>query len=342
MYKIAIAGCGMMANTWIEYALQRNDCQIVAFIDIIEAHAQEKNEKYQLSIPIYTTLKKAMVSQPIDIVFDITPPDQHFEMVKTALEGGCHVFGEKPMSDSLANSYKLVEIANTTGKEYFVMQNRRYLPYIYGFKKFLQSGELGNIGQLSANFQLNPHFGGFREDMESPLIADMAIHTFDAARFLLNKSPVSVYCKEFNPSWSWYKGDASAICIFEMEDGSIFDYRGCWCANGLNTTWESEWRASCEKGSALWDGAQKMYYEIEGLGSKKTGLADEENNSNEQIKEISPFALPNEAHYGCIDEMFESLKLGKRPQTDCRDNIKSIEMVFKAIESAKTNKVVMI
>lgn len=107
---------------------------------------------------------------------------------------------------------------------------------MYAIRDFLRAGLLGGIGQLSANFQLNPHFGGFRDEMESPLIADMAIHTFDAARFIMGKNPVSVYCKEFNPAWSWYKGDANAVCIFEMSDGSVFDYRGSWCANGLCTS----------------------------------------------------------------------------------------------------------
>ena len=55
-----------------------------------------------------------------------------------------------------------------------------------------------------------PHFGGFREEMAHPLLVDMAIHAFDAARYLLGADPVSVYCEAFNPAWSWYAGDAAA------------------------------------------------------------------------------------------------------------------------------------
>jgi hypothetical protein len=40
-------------------------------------------------------------------------------------------------------------------------------------------------------------------------------------------------------------------------------------------------------------------------------------------------------HAACIDEMFTSLAKGVRPQTDCRDNLGSIRMVYRAIDSSK-------
>jgi predicted dehydrogenase len=43
-------------------------------------------------------------------------------------------------------------------------------------------------------------------------------------------------------------------------------------------------------------------------------------------------------HAACIEDMFNALNTKTRPQTDCRDNIHSIRMVYKAIESAKTGK----
>jgi predicted dehydrogenase len=91
-----------------------------------------------------------------------------------------------------------------------VMQNHRYLKKIH---------TIGTVGSVHADFFLVPHFGGFRDLMDSPLILDMAIHTFDQARLITEANPVSVYCHEFNPPGSWYKGNASVICIFEMSDG---------------------------------------------------------------------------------------------------------------------------
>ncbi len=48
-----------------------------------------------------------------------------------------------------------------------------------------------------------------------------------------------------------------------------------------------------------------------------------------------------EGHWGCLDEMFASLKEKRFAETDCRDNIESMKMVFGAIESAKSKKKVV-
>jgi len=339
MYKIIIAGCGMVFTKWIEIAQARDDCEVVALVSGGTDSANARKKAYNLNANVYTSISEALDKEDANLVFDISPPHAHFETVTSSLKAGCNVFGEKPMSDSLENAEKMVECAEATGKEYFVMQNRRYLPELYALRNFLHSKEIGNIGQVSANFQLDPHFGGFREDMDSPLIADMAIHTFDTARFITGKNAVSVFCHEFNPSWSWYRGDANAICIFEMEDGSVFDYRGSWCANGLNTSWESEWRVACADGAAFWDGAGRLYYDLTAQGEGKTGLSDG-NEITAEFVDISPMKMEQEGHEACVTEMFEALKNGTRPQTDCRDNINSIRMVYKAIESSRKKSIV--
>jgi len=338
-YKIIVAGCGMMSNEWITIAKSRNDCKIVALVDLQVERAQQQNEKHQLAANIYTNINDALANEDANLVFDITTPDSHYNVVTAALRAGCHVFGEKPMSDTLENSEKMVQVSDETGYEYFIMQNRRYVSEIVTLRDFIQSNKLGQVGQISANFQLDPHFGGFRDEMDSPLIADMAIHIFDAARFITGKKPISVYCHEFNPVWSWYKGDANAVCIFEFEDGSVFDFRGCWCANGLNTSWESEWRVACEKGAIAWDGNNKLYYDLASTGPGKTGIASE-NEITSSFVDIPVTQLGMNGHQLCVKDMFDALANGTRPQTDCRDNIYSIRMVYKAMESARARALV--
>lgn len=73
---------------------------------------------------------------------------------------------------------------------------------------------------------LAPHFGGFREEMDNVLLLDMAIHTFDAARYVAGRKPLTVYCVERNPKGSWYRHGASANAIFEFSDDIVFSYRG--------------------------------------------------------------------------------------------------------------------
>jgi len=230
----------------------------------------------------------------------------------------------------------MVAAADRSGKMYAVMQNRRYLKQIRAFRQLIESGVIGKPGFVCADFFLGPHFGGFREIMESPLILDMAIHTFDQARFITGADPVSVYCHEFNPSGSWYSGNAAAICIFEFSNGSVFCYRGSWCAQGAPTSWESSWRVTGSKGTAVWDGINPPYCEVVSPEKQDKFIYDVER------VETSYSWDGREGHEGCLDEMFNALLQERKPETDCRDNIKIMAMVFGALESAKKGRKVML
>jgi len=330
MYKVIIAGCGGMSNAWINPSLRRTDCGIAALVDPLIDRAEARKIEHSLSCNTYASLAEACAGEDADIVYDVTPPEYHYSTVTTALKAGCHVFGEKPMSDNIENARKMIECANESKKEYFIMQNYRYNPGIIALKNFLKSGRLGAIGQISANFQLNPHFGGFRDEMDNPLILDMSIHTFDAARYLLGADAKTVFCHEFNPYWSWYRGDAAAVCIFEMGGGAVFDYRGCWCASGKLTPWNSEWRIACEGGVVCWDGGDKIIWD--------SGEKDADGSTVEHI--VPTVHMDRVSHDACIADFYGALDKGARPQTDCRDNINSISMVYKAIESARTKSIV--
>lgn len=329
MIKVAVVGCGAMARTWIEYALERDDVEIVALVDIGKENAVAMSESFQLSAAIYENLETALEENDVDLIFDITPPDNHIDVVTTALKAGCNVFGEKPMASSLDECKVMVELVEKTGLMYSVMQNRRYHKDIRAYHQLVNSGQIGKVGFISADFFIGPHFGGFRDVMASPLILDMAIHTFDQARMIIGADPVSVYCHEFNPVGSWYQGNAAAVCIFEFSDGSVFNYRGSWCAEGVPTSWESSWRVNGSTGTAIWDGHDKPYAEVVIPSKEKKWINDY------QRVEAEYLWNGREGHHGCLDEMFQALVDGRKAETDCRDNIKSMAMVFSALESAK-------
>lgn len=335
-HKIIVAGCGGMANTWVDYATQRDNAEIVGLVDIFEESAKAMAAKRGLNVPTFTDLASALAATDANLVFDVTIPASHKTIAITAMEAGCNVFGEKPMAESLADAKEIVAVSQATGKRYSVMQNRRYVKQIRSFRDIVSSGAVGNVGETHADFFLGPHFGGFRDAMDSPLIIDMAIHTFDQARFLTGADPVSVYCHEFNPPGSWYAGNASAVCIYEMSDGSVFTYRGSWCAEGLNTSWESDWRIIGDKGTARWDGTEMPYGEV-------MSPDNQEGFTREMVKiQGADVYDGREHHFGCLDEMFAALEAGRPAETDCLDNIKSVAMVFGAVESARTGKKVLL
>lgn len=335
-YNVVVAGCGGMSNTWFDYVGQRANAKIVGLVDIRVESAQVMAEKRGLTAPCFDNLSNALSETNANLVLDITIPESHREVVTTALRAGCNVLGEKPMGATAADAQAILATVKETGKRYAVMQNRRYLKQIRALRDFLNTGSIGQVGSLYADFFIGAHFGGFRDLMDSPLILDMAIHTFDQARFISGANPVSVYCHEFNPPGSWYKGNASAICIFEMSDGSVFNYRGSWCSEGFRTSWESDWRIIGSQGTVRWDGSTQPTCEV--VDESQPG------GFHNPVKTVD---IPStwdgrEGHFGCMDEMFRALDENRPAETDATDNIHSVSMVYAAIESARTGKKVLL
>ena len=103
------------------------------------------------------------------------------------LRHDCHLLTEKPLADSPENARAIVEAARRAGRVHAVVQNRRYVANVRRIRRFLDSGAIGAPTSIHADFFIAPHFGGFREEMAHVLLLDMAIHTFDAARYMVER-----------------------------------------------------------------------------------------------------------------------------------------------------------
>jgi predicted dehydrogenase len=328
--KVLLVGAGGMGKTWAKNLRDFDEVETAGWIDIRAGTAGEAIETLQLKgVTPFDDLGKALSEIRPDFMVDVTIPESHREVTLAALQAGIPVLGEKPMADSMAAAREMVAAAERAGKLYMVSQSRRYDARALAFGEAIRE-HAGEIGILCSDFFLGPHFGGFREEMHSPLLLDMAIHTFDSARQISGRDPVAVYCRESNPAWSWFKGDASATALFEMTGGLQYIYNGSWCAQGLNTSWQSQWRAFGSLGAASWDG------ENDPVANRVTGS----DGFMRATEKISVKAEPNLAGgiAGSLREFVQALRTGQTPQGECHDNIKSLAMVFAAIESAKTGK----
>ena len=330
--RVVLVGAGGMGQAWAKNLKASPDLvDIVGWVDIKEGAAQQAAEKYELGsgVTTGTDVEKALRDLRPDFLVDVTIPEAHHDVTLAALRLGIPVLGEKPMAATMEQARAMVKESETQNTLYMVSQSRRYDARLDAYRSLVK--ELGPLGILNSDFYIGAHFGGFRDEMAHVLILDMAIHTFDAARFLSGQNAVSVYCEEFNPSWSWYKGAASATVLFEMTNGLRYTYRGSWCGEGLETSWEAEWRAIGPNGTAKWDGDKDIQAEIiseGGTGFRRTG----EKKTAEIASEV-PGGIA-----GSLRDFCRALSTGNAPMGECHDNIKSLEMVFGAIESAKTGK----
>jgi predicted dehydrogenase len=324
--RALLVGAGGMGRAWARNLDRHPDVVIEGWVDIRDDAAEQAASELGLNVTYTGTDVGAAISalRP-DFVVDVTVPDAHHPVTLAALAEGVPVLGEKPMAASMRQAREMVRAADQSGKLYMVSQSRRYDGRLHGFRRLIAE-QLGRVGLINVDFYIGAHFGGFRDDMPSPLVLDMAIHTFDQARFLTGKNPIAVYADEFNPDWSWYRGDACANCLFEMEDGMRFNYRGSWCAEGCQTSWEGEWRAVGERGSARWDGHSDLFAEV--VRGDDGFIRD-----CDRI-EGAPLDVRSGIE-GSLDDFLNALRTGEPPMGECHDNILSFAMVMAAFESSR-------
>ncbi len=334
--RVVLNGCGGISELWLAAIRQTSNLELIGLVDIAIDTARAKAAKHQLELPTSDNLAEMLQTLKPDIVFDCSIPEAHHPVTLTALQQGCHVLGEKPMADSLAQAQEMIAAARQAGKVYAVMQNRRFDPNIRTIRALLDTGVIGDITTITSDFFIAAHFGGFRDEMQHVLIKDMAIHNFDSARFLSGADPVSVYCHEWNPKGSWYAHGASAHAIFEMTAGIVFNYRGSWCSEGLHTPWESHWRIVGTQGTITWDGTTELRCEVI---SKPEGFIYE--HTVPELPVLSQRSTPD-WHTRAIQAFVQALASGTTPETVCEDNIKSLQMVFDAVESAEAGRKVFV
>ncbi len=335
---VVLVGCGAMSRAWLDAARQMDGLAIVGLVDLDAERAQARAREYDLTNAVIGTSVDGVLDQTKpDAVFDVVVPAARREVAFSAFAHNCHLLTEKPLADSPENARAIIEAARRAGRVHAVVQNRRYVANVRRIRRFLDSGAIGKPTSIHADFFVAPHFGGFREEMAHVLLLDMAIHTFDAARYMVAGEPANVYCQEWEPANSWYRQGSSASAVFDFGGGKVFTYAGSWCAAGFRSSWEGSWRIVAERGSLLWDGHDGLKAEV--VLPEREGLLDK--TGPMEVPPLDP-ADRVDGHLGIITDFLHAIETGTEPETRGSDNIKSLAMVFGAIESAETGRRVAI
>lgn len=334
--RVIVVGAGGISHPWFS-AINAEQLDVVAVVDLRKEAAEAQIEKYQLARAVAAVdVDQTLLDHPADFLIDLTIPAAHFDVTTKALRAGLHVVGEKPMAQTMEQAREMIRTSEQTGKLFMTSQSRRWDTNHATIASTLRAGRLGTITGANCDFYIGAHFGGFRDEMQHVLILDMSIHHFDLARLFLGANAKRVWCEESNPAGSWYAQGSTANCVFEMENGVRFNYRGSWCSEGCHTSWNGDWRFIGTDGSMLYEKDKTPHGQVVAdRGEKKFHLPLKE-------LEIVPTTIEKTAFHGGLDEMLRFIRTGQKPQTECHDNIHSLAMVHAAIRSAELGRSVQL
>jgi dihydrodiol dehydrogenase / D-xylose 1-dehydrogenase (NADP) len=192
--KWGILGTGKIARRFMQAAFYVPEAQVVA-VGSREQHTADQFGA-QFGVPKRYGSYDALISDPeVEIVYVATPHTLHAENTLAALQAGKHVLCEKPFTINAQQAETVIQAARASGK--FVMEGMwtRCFPVVREIVRRIQSGELGEIRYLQADFGFRPAFNPasrlFAPELGGGALLDVGVYPV-ALAFLVLGAPTQI------------------------------------------------------------------------------------------------------------------------------------------------------
>jgi len=143
MLKVAIIGCGKIADSHASQILRIKGCEIVGVCDREPLMARQLYDRFPVG-GRYTDLNTLLSEAKPDVVHITTPPASHFDLAKRCLESGCHVYVEKPFTLYAEETRKLISLADEKNLKITAGHDDQFTHVARRMRKLVQSGFLGD------------------------------------------------------------------------------------------------------------------------------------------------------------------------------------------------------
>jgi predicted dehydrogenase len=142
MLRIAIVGCGKVADQHVQAIHRIPACEIVALCDRELLLAKQLGERFGIAA-CFSELSKLLEAAHPDIIHITTPPQSHYSLAKQCLESGINVYLEKPFTVTAEEAESVVELAERRGLKLTVGHNYQFTLEMLETRRLLKEGFLG-------------------------------------------------------------------------------------------------------------------------------------------------------------------------------------------------------
>ena len=143
MLKVAIIGCGKIADSHASQIKRIPGCEIVGVCDKEELMAIQLYERFPIK-RYFTNIENLLEETQPDVVHITTPPQSHLEIGLQCLESGCHIFVEKPFTIDTKEAEILINAANHLGLKVTVGHDAQLSEVSRQMRKLVQDGYIGD------------------------------------------------------------------------------------------------------------------------------------------------------------------------------------------------------
>lgn len=202
MKKYVIAGTSYRGfYMYAEHMVREfSDCaQIVGLYDLNHKRCEFYNRELKLNAPIYSDFEQMIAETKPDVVIVTTIDRFHHEYIIRAMEAGCDVMCEKPLTIDAEKIKLICDAKERTGKNLIVTFNYRFSVFAARLKKLLMTDVIGDLYSVHFEWMLDTDHGAdyFRrwhrnKANSGGLLVHKATHHFDLVNWLIEQEPVAV------------------------------------------------------------------------------------------------------------------------------------------------------
>jgi predicted dehydrogenase len=142
MLKVAIIGCGKIADSHASQIQRIQGCEIVGVCDREPLMARQFFERLPARAHFRDVTELLSESRP-DVVHITTPPASHFDLATTSLQAGCHVYVEKPFTLDEDEARALLALARDRGLKMTAGHDDQFSHVARRMRSLVQTGYLG-------------------------------------------------------------------------------------------------------------------------------------------------------------------------------------------------------
>ena len=142
--RVAIVGCGKIADGHASAIQTISDCEIVGVCDREPLMAKQLCERFPIK-RCFAELSELLDEAKPDVVHITTPPEGHYDIARQCLAQGCHVYVEKPFTVNAWQAQKLIELAESTRLKLTVGHNYQFTHAARRMRALVHEGYLGGL-----------------------------------------------------------------------------------------------------------------------------------------------------------------------------------------------------
>lgn len=190
-YNWAVLGTGVIANETAA-AMAKNGRRLYAVGNRTHEKAVTFAEKYGIE-KVYDDFNDMFTDPDIDIIYITTPHNTHIDFMKKAIENKKHILVEKSITLNSDELSEAVKLAKKNGVVIGEAMTIYHMPIFKELKKILDSGELGRVNLITANFgsfkpyDMNNRF--FNRNLAGGAMLDIGVYALSFVRYFFDSSP---------------------------------------------------------------------------------------------------------------------------------------------------------